>query len=224
MPQTLHPRSPITNGLYWRSAFPTKAPTLVRDYSLNSILYLDLISCSLTDIFCSRLPVRIHSAHLLRLWSVPGSDFPWLWWECWWALVFCGARSALPCSSASFCFSALPFLPPSGLPASAFLRKVSACKILPLALSSRKSVVRLSYSRLLPVLGTPPENLSGSSHPLLIGRSPTLALALANNWGEAIESSTQLLSCHFLMAFQPESLSWLISQEEKHYHISGSDS
>lgn len=86
------------------------------------------------------------------------------------------SAQVFPSVSPPFPFS----LPPSGLPASAFLRKVSVCKILPLTLSSRKSVVRLSYSRLSPVLGTPPENLSGSSHPLLIGRSPILALALAN--------------------------------------------
>lgn len=154
------PISPIIKGLHDRGAFTTKEPTLVRDSSLNSVLSLDFISFTLTYVFCSREPLRVQSFCLLLLWSVMGSNFPWLWGECWGALVFFGAQSALPCTCACvpFCSASLPFFPHSRLPASAFLSKVSTRKLLLLALCSRKSAVRLFYSR-VSIFGTPTEDL-----------------------------------------------------------------
>ena len=73
------PTFPVGNRLrYYGTSVTTEEPTCFIT-KLNSMLYLDLVSFSLTCFFCSRTSLRIQSLCLILLWPVRFSSFLMSW-------------------------------------------------------------------------------------------------------------------------------------------------
>ena len=163
-------------------------------------------------LFCSRILHLVITSYLVCD-SIKFSSFSGPLWE-FWELVFYRVQYTLyTCSpfSDSFTF----FLTPAS-PASVFPSKVTACKFLPLALSSRKSGLRPSCSR-FQIFEIPTENLGCSSYLLLIGRSEFnfCSCTPVRGYQQFYTFSSVLLS---------KSPNWQTSQGEKGCQILGSDS
>ena len=129
--------------------------------------------------------------------------------------MFCRVQYTLLYTRSPFSDS-LPFFLTPASPANVFPSKVTACKFLPLALSSRKSGPRPSCSR-EQIFEIPTENLGCSSHLLLTGRSESSFCSC-----NLVRGYQQFYA--FSSVLQSKSPNWQTSQGDKGCQILGSDS